>query len=62
MQQIRVSGYPVREVLPRLGLSLHSLCKWMMFFRSLLPKCLAQMTEERDILKKATAYFARESR
>ena len=76
MQQIRVRGYPVREVSQRLGVSSHSLYKWMKLFAEPAPRAsgvdheaenrrlkreLARVTEERDILKKATAYFARES-
>jgi transposase len=76
VQQIRVRGYPVREVSQRLGVSSHSLYKWMRQFGEPAPKAsgvdheaearrlkreLARVTEERDILKKATAYFARES-
>jgi transposase len=76
VQQIRVRGYPVREVSQRLGVSSHSLYKWMRLFEEPAPKAsgvdldaenrrlkreLARVTEERDILKKATAYFARES-
>jgi transposase len=77
VQQIRVRGYPVREVSQRLGVSSHPLCKWMKLFEEpaskasgvdhvaenrRLKRALARVTEERDILKKATAYFARESR
>ena len=69
-------GYPVREVSQRLGVSSHSLYKWMKLFAEPAPRAsgvdheaenrrlkreLARVTEERDILKKATAYFARES-
>jgi transposase len=76
VQQITVRGYPVREVSRRLGVSSHSLYKWMKLFADPAPKVpnvdlesenrrlkreLARVTEERDILKKATAYFARES-
>lgn len=76
VQQITVRGYPVREVARRLGVSSHSLYKWLKLFgepvaRSTgvdheaenrrLKRELARVTEERDILKKATAYFARES-
>jgi len=76
VQQIRVRGYPVQEVSKRLGVSSHSLYKWMKLFADPPPKAsgvdheaenrllkreLARVTEERDILKKATAYFARES-
>jgi len=71
-----VRGYPVREVSQRLGVSSHSLYKWMKLFAEPAPRAsgvdheaenrrlkreLARGTEERDILKKATAYFARES-
>jgi transposase len=75
VQQITVRGYPVQEVSRRLGVSTHSLYKWLRQFGELAPKPgvdheaenrrlkreLASVTEERDILKKATAYFARES-
>jgi transposase len=76
VQQIRVRGYLVREVSQRLGVSSHSLYKWMKLFAEPSPMVLgvdheaenrrlkrelARVTEERDILKKATAYFARES-
>jgi transposase len=76
VQQITVRGYPVREVALRLGVSSHSLCKWLRLFGEPVAKSaavdreaenrrpkreLARVTEERDILKKATAYFARES-
>lgn len=76
VNQIRVRGYPVREVSQHLGVSSHSLYKWLRLFAAPSPKVggidheaenrrlkreLARVTEERDILKKATAYFARES-
>jgi transposase len=76
VQQITVRGYPVWEVSLRLGVSSHSLYKWLRLFAEPAPKLgsidheaenrrlkreLARVTEERDILKKATAYFARES-
>ena len=76
VQQITVRGYPVREVARRLGVSSHSLYKWLKLLGELVAKSvgidheaenrrlkreLARVTEERDILKKATAYFARES-
>jgi transposase len=66
VQQIRVRGYPVREVSQRLGVSSHSLYKWMKLFTEPAPKApgvdheaenrrlkreLARVTEERDILK-----------
>jgi transposase len=76
VQQIRVRGYPVRAVSQRLGVSSRSLYKWMKLFAEPAPKApgldhevenrrlkreLARVTEERDILKKATAYFALKS-
>lgn len=76
VQQIPVRGYPVREVARRLGVSSHSLYKWLKLFAEPVAKSvgvdheaenrrlkreLARVTEERDILKRATAYFARES-
>jgi transposase len=75
VHQIRVRGYPVREVSQRFGVSTHSVYKWLKQFGEPVPKPgvdhkaqnrrlkreLVRVTEERDILKKATAYFARES-
>jgi transposase-like protein len=67
VQQITVRGYPVREVSRRLGVSSHSLYKWMKLFAGRAPKVpnvdlesenrrlkreLARVTEERDILKR----------
>jgi transposase len=67
VQQITVRGYPVREVSRRLGVSSHSLYKWLRLFAEPAPKLgsidheaenrrlkreLARVTEERDILKK----------
>ena len=75
-KKITVRGYAVLEVSQRLGVSTHSLYKWMKQFaepaskvRSVdheaenrrLKRELARVTEERDILKKATVYFARGS-
>jgi transposase len=77
VHQIAVRGYPVREVSPRLGVSTHSLYKWMKTYAQAasqaasvdheaenrrLKRELARMTEERDILKKAAAYFAKDAR
>lgn len=72
--QITERGYPIKEVSERLGVSLHSLYAWKRKFRKAvagetekdaeirrLKRELARVSEERDILKKATAYFARES-
>ncbi|MEO0764664.1 MAG: IS3 family transposase [Pseudomonadota bacterium] len=68
VHQITVRGYPVREVSRRLGVSTHSLYKWMKLLGDPAPKTpdvdheaenrrlkreLARVTEERDILKKA---------
>jgi len=75
VHQIAVRGYSVREVSQRLGVSTHSLYKWMKLYSDPTPKSevdheaenrrlkreLARVTEERDILKKATVYFARGS-
>jgi len=76
VHQITVRGYPVREVSRRLGVSTHSLYKWVKQFGEPEPKQsgvdheaenrrlkreLARVTEERDILRKATVYFARGS-
>ena len=72
--QITERGYPVAEVSQRLGVSLHSLYAWKRKFSQpsggdskdseirRLKRELARVTEERDILKKATAYFARDAK
>ena len=76
--QVEDRGYPVREVTERLGVSTKSIYTWQKLFSRpkkvvkevdaqtdeirRLKRDLARVTEERDILKKATAYFARESR
>ena len=67
VHQIMVRGYAVREVSGRLGVSTHSLYKWIKLFGDPEPKKpdvdheaenrrlkreLARVTEERDILKK----------
>jgi transposase len=77
VQQVTVRGYPVREVARRLGVSSHSLRKWLKLFGEPLSKSagvdheaenrrlkreLARVTEERDILKEAAAYFAQDAR
>ena len=74
--QITERGYPVAEVSKRLGVSQHSLYAWRRKFSKpsgltdgdqateirRLKKELARVTGERDILKKATAYFARDAK
>jgi putative transposase len=70
VHQITVRGYPVREVSRRLGVSTHSLYKWLKLFgepvakpgvdheagNRRLKRELARVTEERDILKKGVAF------
>jgi transposase len=73
--QITQRGYPVAEVSKRLGVSPHSLYEWKRKFSPAasaddgkdaeirrLKKELTRVTEERDILKKATAYFAKDAK
>ena len=72
--QVTERGYSVKEVAERLGISTKSLYTWMTQFSKpqrqtdqeaevrRLKKELARVTEERDILKKATAYFARDAK
>ncbi len=77
VHQIAVRGYRVREVSTRLGVSAWSLYKWPKVYfapaskqnavdheaeNRRLKRDLARVAEERDILKKATACFARETR
>ncbi len=75
VRQITERGYPVAEVSQRLGVSPHSLYEWKKKFGTSnvkasdeaeeirrLKKELARVTEERDILKKAAAYFARDAK
>ena len=75
VRQITERGYPVSEVSQRLGVSQHSLYEWKKKFAASnakgsneaeeirrLKKELARVTEERDILKKAAAYFARDAK
>ena len=80
VRQVLERGYTVAEVSKRLGVSAHSLYKWvkavkpdrsdeqaaeLVEAKSEILRLRAQMRrieEERDILKKATAFFAKESR
>ncbi len=72
--QITERGYPVAEVSKRLGVSPHSLYAWKKKFSRhrggddkdaeirRLKRELTRVTEERDILKKAAAYFAKDAK
>ena len=72
--QVTQRGYSVKDMAERLGISTKSLYTWMAQFSKpqrvtdqaeevrRLKKELARVTEERDILKKATAYFARDAK
>ena len=79
VRQVTERGHAVAEVAVRLGVSSHSLYKWVRAVRPSkveersgelletkkevlkLRAELRRVEEERDILKKAAAYFARES-
>ncbi len=79
VRQVTEKGHAVQEVAARLGVSSHSLYKWVKAVRPekdeqrsdelleakkqilKLRAELRRVEEERDILKKAAAYFARES-
>jgi transposase len=78
VRQVTERGHPVTEVAARLGVSSHSLYKWVRAVRPSkeeersdelletkkevlrLRAALRRTEEERDILKKAAAYFAKE--
>jgi transposase len=78
VKQITENKYPIAEVSSRLGVSQHSLYQWLKRYGQpeserveaqnqqaelrRLKAELKRVTEERDILKKAAAYFAKESR
>ncbi len=78
VKQVTERGYSVAEVSRRLGVSTHSLYQWRKRFSKplavaqefteqsaeirRLKKELARVTEERDILKKATAFFAKDAK
>ena len=77
VRQVTEQGHPVAEVAARLGVSGHSIYQWIKRYSKpaeerqrdddlqaenrRLRAELKRVSEERDILKKATAYFARES-
>lgn len=77
VKQITDRGYSIQEVANRLGVTTHSLYAWRKKYGEGKQKAakmdaqqaeiqrlrneLKRVTEERDILKKATAYFAKES-
>ena len=77
VQQITERGYSTADVSRRLGVSCHSLYAWVKRYSKStnnptgedqsteirrLKLELTRVTEERDILKKATAYFAKDAR
>jgi len=78
IKQITERGYSVADVSKRLGVSTHSLYAWMKRFSKppivaqeateqaaeirRLKRELMRVTEERDILKKATVYFAKDAK
>jgi transposase len=78
VKQVTERRHGVADVAMRLGVSQHSLYKWIKQFGvptaeraearnqqeeiRRLKSELRRVTEERDILKKAAAYFAKESR
>jgi len=76
-RQMTERGYPVAEVLRRLGVSQHSLYEWRKKFSKpatgsgeddqaaevrRLKGELAGVTEERDLLKKVAANFAKDAK
>ena len=78
VKQVTERGYSVADVAQRLGVSNHSIYKWRRELGPTATKPgsdvddkkeirrlsqeLKRVTEERDILKKAAAYFANESK
>lgn len=77
VKQVTERGYSVGDVSQRLGVSTHSLYAWVKRYSTQLDSTakgdqsseirrlkqeLTRVTEERDILKKATAYFAKDAK
>ena len=77
IKQITERGHSIADVSQRLGVSTHSLYAWIKRHAASpsamvkddqsaeirrLKLELARVTEERDILKKATAYFAKDAK
>jgi len=76
VKQVTERGYSVAEVAERLGTTTHSLYAWLQKYKEPGPREsakadmqtenarlkaeLRRVTEERDILKKAAAYFAKQ--
>lgn len=77
VKQVTERGHPVAEVASRLGVTPHSMYQWLKKYSVAEPERqaahdreaelrrlkaeLKRVTEERDILKKAAAYFAKTS-
>ena len=75
VKQVTVAGHSVADVAERLGMTTHSLYAWIRRYGPdseqhnqaaaeaaeirRLKKELQRVTEERDLLKKAAAYFAK---
>jgi transposase len=76
VKQVTERGYSVIEVAERLGTTTHSLYAWLQKYKAPSPREagktdmqtenvrlkaeLRRVTEERDILKKAAVYFAKQ--
>ena len=74
VRQVIEKGHPIREVANRLGMTDKSLYNWVKQAKASSPSMTAghdeikrlkaelkRVTEERDILKEAAAFFAKES-